>query len=277
MPRVTVIGLGLMGMSLAWRLTEAGYDVSGYDTDPLAMEFAAAHGVRPTTRRPPELAVLAVPLSSLPMAIGQWAPTWDGGTLVTDLCSVKAPVMPWLRSIAPGVAVLGSHPMAGTAGQSFSAARPDLYQGRPWALVPVPGRPCPSSRLEELLAPLDARFVSMEAAEHDRCVAYTSHLPYLVALALVSAMERAPEGWQELIGPGLLSAVRTAASPAELWTEILSANGANVQAAAADFAKELNTWERALEQENLAPRIAHIREQRLHWPTASHFDPPDKP
>lgn len=278
MHRVMVVGLGLMGMSLGWRLQEAGYDVAGYDPDGQAMAFAAAHGVHPPDQKePPDLAVLAVPLSSLPAAIEKWAPTWGENTLVTDLSSVKAPVMPWLSAIADPVSVIGSHPMAGSAGQSFAAASPDLYHRRPWAVVPVPGRPFPAARLEHLLAPLEVRFVTMEAAQHDQCVAYTSHLPYLVSMALVSTMEQAPAGWQDLIGPGLLSAVRTAASPPELWTEILSANCANVQRAESHFAKELTTWQVALDQGTFARRIARSRDQRLRWPTASPLNPPDGP
>lgn len=265
---VEVIGLGLMGASLAWRLAEAGWTVYGSDLDPEALNWAVDHNVRRGPAPRPDWIVIAVPIPAIPGVVEGIARRAYPGLLVTDLASVKGPVLDALARLPEEVRVVSSHPMAGNEGQGFRMARRDLYDGRIWAAVPVPGRPAPWSELDELVRPTGAVLTQLAADEHDRLAAYTSHLPYLVAMMLSHVVATGPPGVERLVGPGLLSATRTAGSPPALWRDILTANRAHVAAALASFEEEVRRWQAILDTASpdaLEQQLDRIRASRGRW------------
>jgi prephenate dehydrogenase len=269
---VEVIGLGLMGASLAWRLADAGWTVYGCDPDPDALAWAADHDIRPGPAARPDWIVIAVPIPAVPGVVDAVARRAHPGLLVTDLASVKGPVLEALARLPAEVRVVSSHPMAGNEGQGHRMARQDMYQGRIWAAVPVPGRPAPWAELEELVRPTGAVLTRLTADEHDRLAAYTSHLPYLVAMMLSHVVAMGPPGVERLVGPGLLSATRTAGSPPALWRDILDANRSNVVAALARFEEEVTRWKAILataSPDALAEHLDTIRTSRDRWLTPS--------
>lgn len=269
--QVEIVGLGLMGLSLALALVAAGYVVYGRDRDAAAEAFARERGVRVGEAPAPACLVVAVPPDAVADVVASRRATLPDGAVVTDLASVKGPVLPALAALEARLRPVSSHPMAGTEQQGPRAARPDLYRGQPWAVVPLPGRPVPWDVLTPLVAAVGARPVTVPAGLHDRLVAYTSHLPYVLALALMGTLEQAPEGWRDLVGPGLVSATRTAASPPELWRQILCANRGAVLDALGAFRREVEAWEQILREDpvSLQTRIVSLQHRRRSWPTPS--------
>jgi prephenate dehydrogenase len=232
MKPVVVVGLGLVGGSLARALARKGYRVSGVDTSAAARRAARRSGAFAlVTERLPEalagaeLVVLAAPpLANLRLLreLGRLART--PRLVVTDVSSVK-------RRICAAGARLGSldfvggHPMAGRERGGFAASRPDLFHGRPWILTPARSRRA-LARVRALVRDVGAREVRLTPARHDRAVAFVSHLPQLVAWALADAARagRARAPLRKLAGPAFLDMTRIAKSPRRLWREILSEN-----------------------------------------------------
>jgi prephenate dehydrogenase len=262
---VQIWGLGLMGLSLATGLIEAGFTVYGRDIDPDAEGFAAGEGVHIGLAPHPGWCVIAVPPEAfagvLDEAMGHVAPD----TVITDVTSVKGPVLPCLAMLPPMQPVVSSHPMAGNEQGGYRNFRRDLYRDRVWALIAVDHHPVPWRAMESLVRPLGARLTTLPAAEHDRIAAFTSHLPYLSALALSSVLERLPDQGRSLLGPGFLGATRTAMAPSGLWSQILAANHESVREALHALQQELAAWDEALAHASrpaLEARIERVRRGR---------------
>jgi prephenate dehydrogenase len=253
---VAVVGLGLMGTSLALALARCGVDLVGVEPDAGARQQVAARlpSLRMTAVPGPELVsadtvVLAVPLGALAAAARAVAPHLGADAVVTDLVSVKAPALAVLAREIGGHALVGGHPMAGRERSGPADADPDLFSGRPWAVV-APGR-TPEDAVERVraLARLaGARPLDIDAAAHDRAVAATSHLPYLLSGALArAAVALAADGVRidALVGPGLEGMLRLAGQPA--WMdEVCAANREAVLEALAALEEALGDVRRAL-------------------------------
>jgi prephenate dehydrogenase len=254
MPDVEVWGLGLMGLSLATALLQSGrgFRVYGVDRSSAVERFAARQGVTIGRAPVPGWVVLAVPPSAVASVVAEVAPGLPDGTVITDVTSVKGQVLPKLAALPRALCVVSSHPMAGRERGGAASFDPDLYRGRPWALIPVPGHPVPESAMRDLVEPVGARLITVPSSRHDRLAAVTSHLPYLSALALTAVAGRESDS-ADLVGPSFLGATRTAGSPPELWSEILSANRAEVLAALRAYRTELAEWEALLASESTDP------------------------
>ena len=181
------------------------------------------------------MVVLALPVGGILAALRRLP--FRAGQLVTDTGSVKGAVMAAAAALPPGVRFVGGHPMAGEARGGFEAARPDLFQGASWALVPRPaagesGQAAEAEAVAALVRELGAMPVPCAAGEHDRVVALTSHLPQLLATAVAAELEgRAEPLAAALVGPGGRAFLRLAGSGFEVWRDILEHNRAEVERA----------------------------------------------
>jgi prephenate dehydrogenase len=145
--------------------------------------------------------------------------------VVTDVGSVKGPI--GREADRLGVAFVGGHPMAGNERAGFDAASADLFRDRAWILCP--GRaasPRAVAVVRGLARAVGARPVRMRPADHDRTVAFLSHLPQLVAWALADAAreDEVARRFLRVAGPGFAGMTRLAASPPALWRQILGQN-----------------------------------------------------
>ncbi len=275
--RIALVGLGLIGGSLAQALRPHCAALLGADPDPRARAWARRHlGLDEVTPHPApvvrqaEVVILAAPIGAILRLIPQ-LPRWAAGpTVVLDVGSVKEPIAAALGQLPPPLSAVGGHPMAGKAVAGIQHAEATLFQGAPFALVELPNT-TPRARALALavVQAVGARPVWVEAAAHDQAVAAVSHLPYLLAaaLALATPQEAAP-----LLGPGFRSTSRLAASPPKLMAEILNFNRPAVQQALARYQKTLAEIEAALEtptnlEEWLARgQAAHARLLQRHAP-----------
>jgi prephenate dehydrogenase len=252
--RLTVAGVGLIGGSLALAAREAGLvgEVVGVGRSAANLRVARARGIVDRVETEPAAAVagadavvLAAPVGACAALAAAFRPHVAPGTLLTDVGSVKASLVSALEARwgEPG-AVVGGHPIAGSEAAGAGAARADLFRGRLCVLTPTPRtRPDALARVRALWEGVGARVEEMDARVHDEILARVSHLPHLVAYALVDALAGVRiEGRPVLhyAGGGLRDTTRIAGSRAELWRDIALANAGSLRAAIAEFRAALD-------------------------------------
>lgn len=220
MRRVAIVGCGLIGGSIALAAHARTHGLQLLTLD-RGDDLAPALDV--------DLLVLAVPVGEIIKLLATLRPAVSPATLITDTGSTKAAIV----AAAEGLRFIGGHPIAGAAVGGRSAAREDLFDGRPWILTPGPGaQRDDTARLRQLVEQLGAIPHVTDAGEHDRLMAFVSHLPQLVASAVMDVAGSAVglEGLA-LSGPGLRDTTRLASSPAAMWRDIIRTNDANVTGA----------------------------------------------
>ena len=252
--RVAILGTGLIGASLGMalrRLPEVA-QVTGFDADGAELATAAAVGAVDVACSTAEEAaagaavvVLAVPVPAVTAVAKQIAPVLADGTILTDVASVKAPIVDGLQAAAPaGVHVIGGHPMAGSHERGAAHASADLFVGATYLLTPTTHTDAVAyQRLHSLLAGIGARPLAVEPARHDQLVAVISHLPQLAASTLMNlAADRARRehaGLLLLAAGGFRDATRVAASQPELWLDICRENREAIVTVLDEYAHQL--------------------------------------
>lgn len=246
-----MVGTGLVGTSVALALRAAGAQVWLEDVDPTTARRAAelGAGVVGVPEHPVDVCVLAVPPALVPVCLRQ-AQDRRLAAVYTDVASIKA--RPQADAEAAGcelTSFVGGHPMAGRERSGPSAARGDLFTGRPWVLTPS------SLTLPETLAAArslaercGAVPVILTPDEHDRAVALVSHAPHVVAAAVAARLLSGEERAVALAGQGVRDVTRIAASDPVLWEAILEGNAAPVAEVLSAVAEDLAATARALRE-----------------------------
>lgn len=235
-PVVTVVGLGLIGGSLAASLRGLGarWRVRAVDRRRSSLDYALrrgfvdeacgslAEGVRGA-----DLVVLAAPVRAIRELLAELAGLLVPGQVVTDVGSTKVSIVATARAaLPPGVPFVGGHPIAGTERSGVEAVVPGLFEGRTCVLTPDADTPAEAvAAVTALWHAVGAKVLTLGAAEHDRVLALVSHLPHAVAFSLAAAV--APElgvKGAALAGPSLASGTRVAASSAPVWRDICLEN-----------------------------------------------------
>ncbi|MBA3344594.1 MAG: prephenate dehydrogenase [Gemmatimonadales bacterium] len=263
---LAVIGLGAIGGSLAWQARLWGIArVVGYS--PARAEVVQALKASAITEmadtpaqavRGAELVVLAVPPRATLELIGGLAGALEPGAVLTDVCSVKAPVLARAVEVGLGDHFAGGHPLAGTHDSGFLAARPDRLRG---CVVYICETASPGGHLAARTVSgfwdhvMGAAPVWIDAAAHDRQLAWTSHLPQAVAYALARTLAERELGGVSF-GTGARDTTRLAASSPDVWQDILLYNRSALAEALASTEAGLSELRRLLESED-APGLRH--------------------
>lgn len=257
--RVSILGLGLMGgsLGLALRRERPRWTVVGTDRDAAATARALELGAIESEGFDADLTVLAVPVLAMPAALAQV----PSGALVTDICSTKVAVLEWAR--AAGVDLVGGHPLCGSERSGIDAASADLYRGARWALT----RPDPL--VEEMVVAVGAEPLVVEPEEHDRLVAGSSHLAFLLSAAYILAASESGD-WPALAaltGSGFRDMTRLAGGDPDMYTGIASTNRDNILARLDEFQVAIERFRARLESgdPDLAGLFAAARSARLRW------------
>lgn len=240
--RVGIVGVGLIGgsVALATRRAHPATHLVGLDT---GRELDLAHVVDRRARSLGELAdadliLVSVPVADLARTLGALAEAAPAA-LVTDVCSTKRTAMAEARK-AGLKAFIGGHPMAGSERAGLESARPDLFDKRPWLLVRGSAGLDHEERLKTFVASLGAAPHWLEADEHDRTVAYVSHLPQMLAAALMNTGEAGvPATGPIAAGRAFREMTRLASSPSAMWTSVLADNADFVREALEAFLRQL--------------------------------------
>ncbi|HET9347019.1 MAG TPA: prephenate dehydrogenase/arogenate dehydrogenase family protein [Candidatus Limnocylindrales bacterium] len=287
--KVALLGFGLIGGSIAYALrrtpddwTIAAWSPSGAGPAVARAEelideacdtpARAIHGADLVVIAAPPLAALQL-IEDLagPLAVGL-APD----ALITDVVSTKGAIV--ARAEATGLRFVGGHPMAGREVGGFDAARAELFSGRPWVVVPAStAKPGDRERVEALAEACGGVPVAMSATAHDTTVAAISHLPLVVAAALVETVA-GPEGGEEerdwstavsLAATGWEGATRLARGDVAMGTGIAATNAPAIADRLRALCDVLDSWLTDLEAasgpdaEKIAVRLAAARQRLL--------------
>lgn len=273
MARISILGLGLIGGSLALALKES-HQICGVDPCPQNRRLAEEAGIRaraPSREvvRRADCVVLAGPLAELPTMITAIASDISPTAVVTDVGSVKGAIVAAARRSLPDGVFVGGHPLAGSTGQGFSASHPGLFRGASWALITeTPGERAAAFRVKGYLEMTGAVFYEMSAADHDQTVAFTSHLPYLASIALArTAQLAATEGLSQvltLVGPGFRDATRLAMTPPGLGEAITFGNQEALLQSLEAFRNQIEQLE-DLVRHRRVPEFSRVATQTGDW------------
>lgn len=249
--RVAVVGLGLMGSSLAAALktNHACREVIGVARREVTVTAALERGMidhgtcdLAAGVRSADVVVLATPVRVILAQLAEIGPLLSPGCLLMDLGSTKAQIVAAMNRLPPHVQPLGGHPMCGKETSGLAAAEPDLYQGQVFALTPLPRTSQEALTLGQALAEaVGAHPLVLEADRHDRLAAVVSHLPYFLGCGLVRMAEQLAQDnalWQ-MVASGFRDTSRLAASNVTMMLDILLTNRSSVLAALAVFEREL--------------------------------------
>lgn len=222
-----VIGLGLIGSSVALALGEAGWHVTGTDLDPSIVDAALSAGVIEGTGRGEDdgLIVIATPARSVVATVNEvLRESSNTSLIVTDVAGVKGAIV----SNVSDPRFLAGHPMAGSELRGLAGARADLFQGCTWVLTPTAAtEPETYGTLHGVLRELGANVVAVDAEDHDRLVAVASHVPHLLAGALMNEASRVAEQdtvLLQLAAGGFRDMTRVAAGDPGIWPDVLFEN-----------------------------------------------------
>jgi prephenate dehydrogenase len=249
---VHLVGLGLMGGSLALALRGHVRCLTAEDLDPAVLEAACRTGVidRAGTAAEADIVVLAIPADRIVAAIPALAVR--PGALVIDLGSTKTRICAALDRLAESVVAVGGHPMCGLAENGYRNAVGTLYQGARFVLCET-ARTTPEARLlaEALVRAAGAHPVWMDRARHDAITALTSHLPHLLNFALMRlAMEAADEdpAIYALAAGGFDGATRLARTDAAMIVGMFSTNADQLRIVTARLREQLEFLENLLDE-----------------------------
>ncbi len=266
--RIAILGVGLIGgsLGLAWKKNRADLTLVGYDR-PAVLEAALQRGLideRATTLseavHAADLVVLAVPLAPMLRVLEEVAPHLQPGTLVTDVGSVKGPIMAQARQVLTEAnPFIGGHPMAGSEKGSVANADAFLFENATYVLCPPEGLTAEAlthhyGDFVALIEATGARLLVLEAQRHDRIAATVSHLPQLLATTLMNyaaGLNAEDDAFLRLAAGGFRDMTRIASSPFAMWQHILLANEGPILDALAGFATSLQKTRNRIIEEDL--------------------------
>lgn len=277
---LAVVGLGLMGGSLALALRPFAETITGIDPDSETLRYAQeTHLVDCATAdlragvADADVVILCAPvrtiLSLVRNRIGAYL---RSNTLLIDIGSTKQDIAEAMGRLPIGIHAIGGHPMTGKESSGIQASDARLYQDRPFVLCPT-RRTTPATRLRALglVEALGALPVEMDAMRHDRVVAAISHLPYLLSAALVATASTEAEQdeaiWQLAAG-SFRDMSRVAGSDIQMMGDIVSTNTQAIAVLLAQFRVQLALLERMLiahDEQSLTQALRPIRQARLDW------------
>jgi len=283
MTRLAIIGPGLLGGSIALAARRAGGFHAGVwaRRDEAVAELqkrAIAEVVSKDLARVVEgadLVVLAVPIGAMGALARQIAPLIPPGAIITDVGSVKAPVVEDLGEVFAGRGnFVGSHPMAGSEQTGLGAAREALFDGAVCIVTPDDrSNPSAVEAVANFWRTLGGRVLELSPAAHDEIVALVSHFPHLLAATLVDLVAKKDAAAFDFAGPGFRDTTRVAAGPPEMWAEILRSNRPAVRASVEAMIEKLREIATLLDHDDQMIEFltqAKTQRDRLRLPKPSH-------
>lgn len=262
--RVGIIGLGLIGGSMAIDLKRRGFadEVIGVEAD--AVNAAAALKIGLVDRvadidecvEAADLVVLAVPVGAavrmLPQILDRFDKGGDTAKIVMDVCSTKEHLARSVRYHPCRRQYVASHPMAGTEYSGPWAAMPGLYDGHACIICDAEESDSKAVRtVENLYATLNMRTIYMNSSNHDVHTAYVSHISHVTSFALALTVldkEKDEKHIFDLASGGFSSTVRLAKSSPDMWTPILSQNRENVLRVMDTYIEKMQAFRKAIEE-----------------------------
>jgi prephenate dehydrogenase len=265
--RVAVVGLGLMGGSLALALRGCCQSLWGVDNDAAVLSYACQRGIIDDATEfdgalQADVLVLAAPVRAILAQLEQMARLRGpaGRLLVLDLGSTKTEIVAAMRGLPAGFAPVGGHPMCGKEVSGLVYAEAALFRDKVFVLTPLDRTPAWALNLaRQMVAAVGARPLELTPERHDQLAASASHLPYLAAAVLVRAAEGLGDEqlWQ-MAASGFRDTSRLAASDVTMMTDILLTNRQAIAGALERYQAELGALMALLETADAAALAAFL-------------------
>lgn len=274
--KVGLVGTGLIGGSigLAIKKFKPQVEVIGYDVNPEALAIAEKIGVIDlkaddfSSFSQVDLVFVSTPISAIIDTVCQLASYLKEGVVITDTGSVKAPIIEGLKNKLPDkVIFIGGHPMAGSDREGVKFASASIIENSYYILTPQPSTPDRAYlALHDFLTSLKAFVVAVDPYRHDLIVAYISHLPHLLAAAIVNmavSRSKEEEGLLFFASSGFRDVTRIAGGSSRLWADILLENREAVLKALNELKVEIKSLEEALYKNNREEVMNLLERARL--------------
>ena len=262
--KVAIVGLGLIGGSIALAVRQQWPSslVIGLDRKEVLEKAMVLHAIdvaadTPVVIAEADLVILAAPVEQNIERLAELDQYVTTPAVVTDVGSTKRTTVEAARMLPSRFTFVGGHPLGGAPRSGIEYARPDLFVDRPWLFTPEgDGAAAVLERLCSFVRALGAKPQIVDPAEHDRLLAFVSHLPQLTASALMHVVgTTAKERGLALTGRGLFDATRLASSPADIWRDICRSNADAIGDALGDLIHELEALRRGLESSTEIDRV----------------------
>ncbi len=267
---IAIIGLGLMGGSLALGLRGKCAALFGIDPDPATRELALSQQIVDYADSDPaallpqaDMVILSAPVPAILSLLEKLPSLMPNPCIVMDLGSTKKLIVESMSCLPARFDPIGGHPICGKEKLSLANAERTLYYAAPFLLTPLERTsPRALSAANQIIEALGAKAKVLDAVEHDRILASTSHLPFLIssALSLVTPPEVAP-----FVGPGFKSTSRLAGTSSSMMLGVLQSNRENVLNAIHEMQTQLAQLESTLAAEDFAQLEAILNEAREQY------------
>ena len=249
--KIAIIGLGLMGGSLALALKGKCAALYGIDSHPATLELAIDKKIvdsadsDPATFLPQaDVIILATPVPTIISLIQKLPALTNRPGIVLDLGSTKSKIMSAMDALPAHFDVLGGHPICGKEKLGIESADALLYQNAPFVITPLERTTLRArTAVKYIVSVIGARLIEMNAQDHDRALAFTSHLPFLISSALALTV---PQENAKLIGSGFRSTARLAATPGSMMLGVVQSNRENILNALHHYQQQLSILESTL-------------------------------
>jgi prephenate dehydrogenase len=265
--RVAIIGLGLMGGSLALGLKGKCASLYGIDPHLPTLELALSQHIVDYADSDPakllpdaDLIILSAPVPAILSLLEQLPSLTPNACIVMDLGSTKRLIVESMSHLPERFDPIGGHPICGKEKLSLANAERTLYFAAPFLLTPLERTSSRAiSAAHQIIEALGAKAKVLDAVEHDRILASTSHLPFLVASALTLTT---PDDFASFIGTGFKSTSRVAGTPSSMMMGVLQSNRENVLNALSEFQNQLTGIKSALANEDYPTLEATLNRSR---------------
>jgi prephenate dehydrogenase len=253
--KIAIIGLGLMGGSLALGLRGKCAVIYGIDPNPATLELALSQHIvdyadsDPATLLPEvDLVILSAPVPAILTLLEKLPEFTSNPCIVMDMGSTKKSIVESMSRLPERFDPIGGHPICGKEKLSLANAERTLYYAAPFLLTPLERTSARAlSAANQIIDAIGAKAEILEAVEHDRILASTSHLPFLISSALALAI---PNDVASFIGPGFKSTSRLAGTSSSMMLGVLQSNRENVLNALHEMQIQLAEIESALSSED---------------------------
>ncbi len=276
MTNIGIVGLGLIGASLAGDLRQLGIQVYGVSRQQATCDFAVANGLvdrsstEISTLATCEIIIICTPIDKIVSTVGLLAPHLSPETILTDAGSVKESIVAPATQIWPNF--VGGHPMAGKAESGITAAELGMFRGKPYVVTPIAEtNPIAVDAIKNLVKSLDCQLFEASPVDHDRAVAWISHLPVMISSSLIHAcMENCSLDLlklaQGLASSGFKDTSRVGGGNPELGQMMAEYNRTALVAALRMYQQDLAETIRSIENNDWPELLAKLERNRVARP-----------